>query len=61
MFNPGPGAYNPNHRPVVKALPMYSMGSKFYKSDSQFTPGPGNYESKSTVVGVPSMKYDLIL
>jgi len=64
MFTPGPGiiifiylgAYNPDYRIMIKALPLYTMGSKVLSSSSKMQPGPGAYESKSTVMGVPCMK-----
>lgn len=42
---------------MVKALPNYSMGAKMQTNYSTFQPGPGTYENKSTVMGVPCMRY----
>ncbi|EGR31757.1 hypothetical protein IMG5_102570 [Ichthyophthirius multifiliis] len=55
-FVPGPGTYNPN-KSSCQSPPQYSMGMKYNHLDGRFQPGPGAYNHKSTVLGVPSMKF----
>ena len=45
---PGAGHYDPNTGAIKKALPSYSMKIKLgssLKSNTEYVPGPGNYES----------------
>jgi len=42
MNNPGPGAYNPNIKVMVKAIPKYSIGNSQRDSTIKIMqPGPG--------------------
>ena len=57
---PGPGAYNPmTSNPIMKRPPMFSFGSRPSESAAFKVPGPGSYDQKSSVVGVPSSKFGL--
>lgn len=67
MKTPGPGkilfihivlgSYNPNNSVMQRSVPRFSMASKHLTHYDREGPGPGTYENKSTVVGVPSVRY----
>jgi hypothetical protein len=45
---------------MMKTSPMFTFGAKnLITGENYFGPGPGAYEKKSTVVGVPSSKFPL--
>lgn len=53
--SPGPGAYQPHES---SGVPKYTMRIKHYRSKSDVTPGPGNYNLRSdSSLIVPSYKF----
>ena len=46
---PGPGTYA-LPRIIGNELPKYTMRAKYLSAKSEYKPGPGNYESPTTLV-----------